>query len=106
MDNGGGVLSGNVISYPGLTVPSGGSVSKSFRVRVKYALTSNLSYTMVNTYGNTVTVKINTPQVLGAFVAPKTGGPSVVVASIFGSLMAGGFGIFRNRRKVWELLWD
>ena len=106
VDNGGGILSGNVISYPGITVPSGGSVSKSFKVRVKYSLASNLSYTMTNTYGNTITVRINTPQVLGTFVAPKTGGPSVAAASIFGSLIAGVLGVVRNRRKVWELIWD
>ncbi|MBI3231493.1 MAG: DUF11 domain-containing protein [Candidatus Doudnabacteria bacterium] len=105
VDNGGGILSGNVISYPGITVPQGGSVSKSFKVRVKFHLATNLSYTMTNTYGNTVTVKINTPQVLGSFTAPKTGGPSLGLASIFGSLLAGGFGVFRNRRKVWELIW-
>ena len=106
VDNGGGILSGNVISYPGITVPAAGSVSKSFKVRVKYNLAANLSYTMTNTYGNTVTVRINTPQVLGAFVAPKTGGPSVAIASIFGSLMAGGMAVIRNRRKVWELIVD
>jgi fimbrial isopeptide formation D2 family protein len=106
VDNGGGVLSGNVISFPGITIPANGSVSKSFKVRVKFSLASNLSYSMVNTYGNTITVRINTPQVLGAFVAPKTGGPTVGLASIFGSLMAGGLAVIRNRRKVWELLWD
>ena len=106
VDNGGGVISGNVISFPGITIPANGSVSKSFKVRVKYSLASNLSYSMVNTYGNTITVRINTPQVLGAFVAPKTGGPSATAASIFGTLMAGGMAVIRNRRKVWELIWD
>lgn len=105
-DNGGSILTGNVISYPGITVPAGGSVSKSFKVRVKYHLAANLSYTMTNTYGNTITVRINTPQVLGAFVAPKTGGPSLGLASIFGSMVTGAFGLIKNRRKVWELIWD
>ena len=106
LDNGGGILSGNVISYPAITVQSGGSVSKSFRVRVKFHLAANLSYTMSNTYGNTVVVRINNPQVLGEFIAPKTGGPSVGVASVFGSLMAGMLAVVRNRKKVWELIWD
>jgi uncharacterized repeat protein (TIGR01451 family) len=106
VDNGGGTVSGNVISYPGITVPSGGSVSKSFRVRVKFHLANNLSYTMSNTYGNTIVVRINTPQVLGTFTAPKTGGPSVALASVFGSLMAGGMAVIRHRRKVLDLLWN
>jgi uncharacterized repeat protein (TIGR01451 family) len=106
VDNGGGSLSGNVLSYPGITIPAGGSVSKSFKVRVKFSLAANLSYTMTNTYGNTLSVRINTPQVLGAFVAPKTGGPSAQMASAFGALMVVGMTVVRNRRKVLELIWS
>ena len=48
-DYGGGTLNGNVISFPGITVPANGSVTRSFEVRVKYGLASNLSYVMTNT---------------------------------------------------------
>lgn len=106
VDNGGGSLSGNILSYPGISIPAGGSVSKSFKVRVKFSLAANLSYTMTNTYGNTLSVRINTPQVLGAFVAPKTGGPSVALASAFGAIMVAGMAVVRNRKKVLELIWS
>ncbi|MCX6797066.1 MAG: hypothetical protein NTX98_01130 [Candidatus Doudnabacteria bacterium] len=102
VDNGGGVLSGNVISYSGITVPAGGSVSKSFRVRVKYYLTANLSYTMTNTYGNTITVRINTPQVLGAFVAPKTGADTLSLT--FGGILTLAFAGFRKRKYLLNLI--
>jgi len=106
VDNGGGSLNGSVLSYPAITVPAYGSVSKSFKVRVKYSLESNLSYTMVNTYGNTVTVRINTPQILGTFIAPKTGGPSAGLAGMFGAFMTGAFAIVRHRKKVINLIWN
>ncbi len=106
VDNGGGSLNGNVITYPGITIPAYGSVSKSFKVRVKYHLAENLSYTMVNTYGNTVTVRINTPQVLGTFIAPKTGGPAAGLAGMFGAVITGVFALVRNRKKVLDLIWN
>ncbi len=96
MDNGGGSVSGNVISYPAITVPAGGSVSKSFRVRVKYFLASNLNYTMTNTYGNTIVININTPQVAGAFVAPKTGAETN--AFVFAGFMAGAYALAKKRK--------
>ena len=50
---------GNTITFPGITVPADGSVTRSFQVVVKILYT-NLSYTMSNTYGNTVNITINT----------------------------------------------
>jgi uncharacterized repeat protein (TIGR01451 family)/fimbrial isopeptide formation D2 family protein len=69
VDNGGGTINGNSISYPSVTVPAGGSVSKTFRVRVKASLQNNLTYVMRNTYGNTVTVNIGSVQGSSIFVA-------------------------------------
>jgi uncharacterized repeat protein (TIGR01451 family) len=102
VDNGGGSLSGNVISFPGLTVPAGGSVSRSFKVRVKYALADNLSYTMTNTYGNVVTIKINTPQVLGAFVAPHTGADTMGI--VFSTILTAGAVVMKKRKDLLKLI--
>ncbi|MCL5667249.1 MAG: hypothetical protein M1383_05780 [Patescibacteria group bacterium] len=101
-DNGGGTVSGNVISFPGITVPANGSVSKSFRVRVKYSLADNLSYVMTNTYGNTVTVRINTPQVKGGFIAPKTGAPTA--AFTFSGLLTAAAALIRKRKYLMQFI--
>jgi uncharacterized repeat protein (TIGR01451 family) len=98
IDNGGGSLSGNVITYPGITVPANGSVSRSFKVRVKYHLANNLSYVMTNTYGNTVTVRINQPQVQGEFTAPKTGADSLALA--FGAATTGLYAVARRKELL------
>ncbi len=67
-------LSGNNLSFPAQTIYANSSVTNTFKVRVKYNLPNASNLSMVNTYGNTVTVRITAPQVLGvAFVAPKTG---------------------------------
>ncbi len=102
VDNGGGSLSGNVINFPGITVPVGGSVSKSFKVRVKYALASNLRYTMTNVYGNTVTININNPQVLGTFTAPKTGADTVGIT--FSMLLTLGFAAYKKKELLSKLI--
>jgi uncharacterized repeat protein (TIGR01451 family) len=102
VDMGGGSLNGNVINFPGITVPAGGSVSKSFKVRVKYSLASNLRYTMTNTYGNTVTININSPQVLGAFVAPKTGADTLGIT--FASLLTLAFAGYKKKELLSKLI--
>jgi hypothetical protein len=103
VDNGGGQISGNVITYPAVTIPAGSTVTKSFKVRVKYYLAQNLSYVMTNTYGNTVTVRINTPQVLGAYVAPKTGSDATT-AGLFAMTLTGLFAAFKKRETLLGLL--
>lgn len=102
VDNGGGSVSGNVISFPGLTVPAYGSVSKSFKVRVKYSLADNLSYVMSNTYGNTLNIQINNPQVKGAFYAPKTGADTD--AFVFAGLLTAAFAAARQRKFLLKVL--
>ncbi len=101
-DNGGGTVSGNVISFPGLTVPAYGAVSRSFKVRVKFSLADNLSYVMTNTYGNSISVRINTPQVLGAFVAPKTGAETGAFA--FAGLLTAATALVRSRKQLLKLI--
>ncbi len=102
VDNGGGNLNGNVISFPGITVPAGGAVSKSFKVRVKYGLESNLTYTMSNTYGNTVTIRINNPQVKGIFVAPQTGADTS--GFVFAGMLTAAFAVFRKKDLLIKLV--
>ncbi|MBI5530867.1 MAG: DUF11 domain-containing protein [Candidatus Doudnabacteria bacterium] len=102
VDNGGGSVNGNVISFPGLTVPAYGSVSRSFKVRVKYSLADNLAYVMTNTYGNTLNIRINNPQVLGAFVAPKTGAETGAFA--FSGLLTAAAALFKRRKEILKLI--
>ncbi len=71
VDLGGGQLIGNTLSYPAVNIAANSSVSKSFKVRVKYHLSSSISYQMLNTFGNTVTIVINPPK---PYIPPKTGG--------------------------------
>ena len=101
-DNGGGSLNGNIITFPGITVPANGSVTRSFQVRVKYSLSPSLSYVMTNTYGNTVTIRINIPQVLGAFVAPKTGADTN--AFVFSTMLTALAAVFQKRKTLMQLI--
>jgi uncharacterized repeat protein (TIGR01451 family) len=102
-DNGGGTVSGNTISFPGITVPANGSVTRSFRVRVKYSIGDTSTYVMTNTYGNSVVIRINnSPKVLGAFVAPKTGADTN--AFVFASLLCAAFAVFKKRQAIMGLV--
>ncbi len=78
-DLGGGTLNGKVLSYPAMTIPANGTVSKTFQVRVKYYLSASISYQMINTFGNTVTVLINPPT---PYTPPKTGGANDLLGGI------------------------
>lgn len=102
-DFGGGILSGQTITYPAITIPANGVVTKNFRVRVKYSLATNISYQMINTYGNTVTVLINTPQ---RYTPPKTGGNTNALAGIgFAGLLTTGF-LFLRKRHLARLIFS
>ncbi len=93
----GGSLNGQVISYPAVTVPAGGFIEKSFRVRVK-AFLPNYSFVMRNVYGNQIDIPINPKPPV---TPPKTGGmTSAVTASGFGGIFAAGFALLQRRRKV------
>ncbi|HYV33262.1 MAG TPA: LPXTG cell wall anchor domain-containing protein, partial [Candidatus Limnocylindria bacterium] len=97
-------LNGNVLSFPGITVPAGGSVSRSFQVRIKASLSATLSYVMTNTYGNTVTVKINTPQVLGAFTAPKTGADTM--GFVFSGVLTAAAALVAKRKSLLKVIFS
>lgn len=102
-DLGGGTLNGQTISYPAVTIPVGGVVTKNFRVRVKYSLATHISYQMVNTFGNTVTVVINTPQ---TYTPPKTGGNTNALAGTsFAGLLTAGF-LFLRKRNLAKLIFS
>lgn len=104
VDAGGGTVTNNVITYPAVTVPAGGSVSKSFKVRVKFSLADNLTFTMVNTYGNTVEVKINTPRPTPPIETPTTGAATNAIA--FGGVSVASFGTFLKRKELWKLIFS
>ncbi len=102
-DLGGGTLNGQTITYPAVTIPVNGVITKNFRVRVKYSLATNISYQMVNTFGNTVTVVINTPQ---TYAPPKTGGNTNALAGIgFAGLLTAGF-LFLRKRNLARLIFS
>lgn len=104
VDAGGGTLAGNTLTYPSLTVPAGGTVNKTFRVRVKFNLASNISYSMRNTYGNTVTVVINTPP--APLVPPKTGGATDAAAALgFGGLITSA-GVLLRKKNLIKLIFS
>jgi uncharacterized repeat protein (TIGR01451 family) len=103
MDKGGASLNGNTLSYPSVTVPAGGSVSKTFRVRVKFNLSQSLTYQLKNTYGNTVIINIGS--VLGAstFTAPVTGAAGNSAAA-FAGLLVLGFVAYKKRAVLKKLI--
>ncbi len=95
VDTGGGVVTGQAISYPATTVPANGSISKTFRVRVKYFLSSRISYVMTNTYGNTLEIRINPPQ---TYTPPRTGGMVDMLAALgFASVLTLGLVLWRKK---------
>lgn len=102
IDYGGGYLDGNEIVFPETDIRAGQQVSQSFKVRVKYSLSPQLSYQMRNTYGNTVVVYI--PGQL-TYKAPKTGVDSNS-AFAFGGLVTAGFALFRKRQLVMKAIFS
>ncbi len=106
VDRGGGSLSGNTITFSSVDIPAGGSISKSFRARVKFFLSAQQTFVMTNTYGNTVTITI--PPIPGQprFIAPKTGAGSGMAAIGFAGLLTGGFALMRRRGKqIIDFIW-
>lgn len=96
VDLGGGSLSGQVISYPAVNIAAGQTITKTFRVRVKYSLAPNVSYVMKNTYGNTVSINIQTPPV---YIPPRVGAPVAAVSSVgFAGLLTAGLATLRRRK--------
>ncbi len=95
VDLGGGQLNGNTISYSAVTIPANGTVTKTFKVRVKYNLSGSISYQMLNTFGNTVRIVINPPK---PYIPPKTGGLVDLLAGTgFAGLLTAAYAY--NRKK-------
>jgi uncharacterized repeat protein (TIGR01451 family) len=104
VDLNGGTLNGNVISWPGEVIPAGGTITKTFRVRVNFFLPQVSNLTLTNTYGNQVIVKIVQPQVLGAvLVAPKTGA-SATAGIVFAGLLTVAFAFMKRKGYINTLL--
>lgn len=106
--NGGAIVRKNgdrpYIVWPAVTIPAGGSVTKVFRVRVKFHLPTNVSnLALINVYGNEVRIPLVQPQVLGEFVAPKTGSP-MVYGFLFAAFVTAAFAIARKKRYIESLL--
>jgi uncharacterized repeat protein (TIGR01451 family) len=101
VDLGGGTLVAQTLSYPAVTVPAGGTVSKTFRVRVKYFLSSSISYQMINTFGNTVVIVINPPT---PYTPPKTGGMTDVLGGIgFAGLLTSA-ALLQRKKNILKLI--
>jgi uncharacterized repeat protein (TIGR01451 family) len=118
VDKGGATLEGTYLFYPAMNVQGGSTVTKSFKVRVKYFLPANNISSMNVVFGNNVNVSIARPsitmneitnasfndsQVKGAFVAPKTGAD--INALWFGLALALGYGIFKYRKQILSILY-
>jgi uncharacterized repeat protein (TIGR01451 family) len=103
IDLGGGSLNGQTLSYPAVTIPANGTVSRTFRVRVKYFLSPSISYQMLNTFGNTVTVLINPPT---PYVPPKTGGMTDVLGGLgFAGLLTSVF-VLQRKKNLFQLIFS
>ncbi len=98
VDNGGGTMVGNTITWPAQNIAAGSSVQEKFKVRVNYYLPTNTQVFLVNTFGNTVSIRVNVPQVLGAITAPKTGA-SADVGFAFAGLFTAAFAVAKRKLK-------
>jgi uncharacterized repeat protein (TIGR01451 family) len=96
----GGTVTGNVISYPAVTIKPGETVVKTFKVRIKQTLDKNLSYQLKNTYGNTVIITVPGEKV---YQAPTTGAAGTSAAA-FAGLVTAGFVLVRNRGSLLKFL--
>ncbi len=103
VDRNGGTLNGNTLSYPGINIPAGGTVTKTFKVRIKHNLSQGLSYQLLNTYGNTVTINVGSVQGTSIFVAPTTGAAGTSAAA-FAGLLTLGFVAYRKRNLLKRLV--
>ncbi len=68
--NGGSLDSNGTISWPAVNIPAGGTVQKTFTVKVKDPVPNTApaadnplgyNYTMTNTYSNTINIKVQPP---------------------------------------------
>lgn len=100
VDLNGAIMNGNFITYPAQTIAAGGTVTKTFRMRVKFGLAKEKAFVLQNTYGNLVTVTVPGTTVL---VPPKTGSAGTS-AAVFAGLFTTGFVVFKKRRQLMSLI--
>ena len=98
----GGTMSSTWIVYPGMTIKAGETVTKTFKVRVKQTLNSELSYQLRNTYGNTIVLNVPGKVV---YTAPKTGAAGTSAAA-FAGLVTAGFVVARKRGSILKFLFN
>lgn len=107
-DKGGAIVNGSVLSFSPVSIPANGSVSKSFQVRIKYFLSGNVSYKLLATFGNQVSVSVSQPKVLGVLVnedtefeAPKTGADTNLIAGVaFALMLVGMYSTYKHRQAL------
>lgn len=100
IDANGGRVSGNILTYPSITIKPGETVTKTFKVMVKSSLAPTLSYQIKNTYGNTVTINIPGKTV---FVAPETGS-AATSAGVFAGLITAAFVAVRRGKDIMNFI--
>ena len=113
-DNGGGTLTGTKLLWPAKTIPAGGSITNTFKVKVKDPVPNNepsvgnpddYDYNMFNNYGNDVNIKINKPliqQVVDvATDLPQTGAAQYGLVIFFLGLSV--YFFVRNKQLTNEL---
>lgn len=96
----GGSMSGNTITYPSVTIKAGETVIKTFKVRIKQSLSAQLSYQLMNTYGNTIV--INVPG--NVIYVPPTTGAAGTSAVAFAGMITAGFVIARKRNSILKFI--
>lgn len=96
----GGTISGNVISYPSVTIRAGETVVKTFQVRVKQSLSKNLSYQLRNTYGNQILINVPGDTI---YVPPVTGAAGTSAVA-FAGLVTAGFVVARKRNSIFKFI--
>lgn len=98
----GGTVSGNTITYPAMTIKAGETVTKTFKVRIKQTLNSELTYQLNNTYGNTIVINVPGNVI---FVPPVTGAAGTSAAA-FAGLITAGFVIARKRGSILKFIFN
>ncbi len=83
------------LAWPQTTIPSNGTVEKTFSVKVNSSLPAGSDRTMTNVFGNTVNVSVAQPVVAGVFKAPPTGA-TTTVALVLSALVMLGYAAYRK----------
>ncbi len=96
----GGTMSSTWIVYPSVTIKAGETVTKTFKVRIKQTLNSELSYQLRNTYGNTIVINVPGNKV---YVPPVTGAAGTSAAA-FAGLVTAGFVVARKRNSILKFI--